>query len=288
MRRAFLLAICCLPVSAHANGAMGLGLELWDLNYWFAYVAAIIVAEAWLIGRKLGLGWIASLLTSIGANLLTGGLCATGFLAPLLHQSFAGPKWNPNPFLHSIVVLLLFAIPSAVVECFIWRIPVRKENIDKVLRRILFVHIITIPLALVILLIPGNPYVGIQSLTAHARLTGNVARMDDSLAQYLSDKGQLPAATTPEELLKALSEYREAKEGDEWALYQPVYGRFAFGDDRQHPWEFNPAMIGRKVDEESADKFEWYIRYPANDPYGRPTIWVNLSNGVVVYGKKQP
>jgi len=50
MRRALLLAICCLPVSAHANGAMGLGLELWDLNYWFAYVAAIIVAEAWLTG----------------------------------------------------------------------------------------------------------------------------------------------------------------------------------------------------------------------------------------------
>lgn len=118
--------------------------------------------------------------------------------------------------------------------------------------------------------------------------TFHFRKLDDHLDAYLSESGKLPDATNPDELLKALAGRGELEEGAEWALFQPVYGRFAFGDDRQHPWEFNPAMIGRKVDEESADKFEWYIRYPANDPYGRPTIWVNLSNGVVVYGKKQP
>jgi len=209
-------------------------------------------------------------------------------MAPLLHQSFAGPKWNPNPFLHSIVVLLLFAIPSAVVECFIWRIPIRKEETDKVFRRTLFVHIVTIPLALLILLIPNNPYVGLERLTAYERAQWAVRRMDDPLAAYLSENGKLPDATNPEELLSALAKYGELMEGAEWGLYKRVYGRFAFGDDRQHPWEFNPALMRRKLNEKGADKFDWYLRYPTAETYGRPALWVNLSNGVVVYGRKEP
>lgn len=78
---------------------MGLGLEMFDLRYWFAYVAVMVGAEAWLIGRALKLKWGESVLKSMIGNVITGVFCGgMGCLAPFWHQSFVNTPDGPNPF----------------------------------------------------------------------------------------------------------------------------------------------------------------------------------------------
>jgi hypothetical protein len=260
---------------------MGLGLEMWDLSSWFAYVIAMILVEAWLIGRWLGEGWPKSLLISLGANFVTGVLCAGGgCLAPFLHTSFVGPANNPNPFLNSIVLLLIYAIPSALLEALFW-VAIARPNRESaaVVGRSAFAHLVTVPVALVILLIPSRPYRGLEAMTAYQRRI-SLFDVHRALETFIQINGRLPSGRTPHEIAEQISNGGNDVERYEIALYRPEYGRFSMGDDWSHPLETNSALRGFKFpDKEGEEKWVWYVRDPDQISPASYGLAVDLGSG---------
>src|SRR5438552_14085104 len=185
---------------------MGLGLEQWDLGYWVIYVIATTVMEAWLIGRWLGMTAGVSIATSVVANTFTGLMCgAAGLLAPFFHYAWAGSNINPNPLLNMLYILLGFALPSAIFEAFVWQIAsyvAKPKKEPRFFRASLGAHIIGIPLAFLILLIPDRPYVGLEGYTSHFRDMYVKYGVQRPLELYINDNHRIPNAKNVDELLR--------------------------------------------------------------------------------------
>lgn len=265
------LVAITLAAAATANGAMGLGLEMWDVRYWFAYVIVMVLAEAWLIGRWLGHSWLKAIGISVAANAITGVGCGLGG-CPFLHfQSY------PNPFLYSLGLMALFALPSAGVEAILWnRFAVEKRG-NPIVIRSFWVHLVLVPIGLAILLIPARPYVGAEALTNVWR---NYPRsgVKPALRAYISDKGALPMATNPTELQNELAPYDTRKHDFGVLLSTPVFNRFT---QSSIPWEINPALRGRKIPPDAqGELWTWYAR-PRNPKSYERQIAVDVYSGNV-------
>lgn len=290
MKRALLLLGILIPASAFANAAMGLGLEMWAVPYWAAYVVAMVIGEAWLIGRWLGLSWPASLALSAVANFITGAGC--GMMGcPFLHYPMVGTREDPSPFLNSVALLALFAIPSALLEALVWT-RFRGEKSDRALwGRSVVVHLALVPVGLAILLIPPRPYVGLEAVTfGHRRLNGlTVLR---ALEGYSREKGKLPSARTLDELqneLQPLGLTREDVYGEKKTIQvrqvfrDPTFGRFDLGSAGGSEWEINPDLVGRKLDlEATKETWAWYLR--SRDPQSKQAaVVVELSTATFTF-----
>ncbi|MCE9558341.1 MAG: hypothetical protein K8R88_05270 [Armatimonadetes bacterium] len=272
MRRQYLVAVTMLlPTVSLANGAMGLGLERWDLRFWWAYVVLMVAAEAWLIGRWVGFSWEQSLLRSVLANLLTGGTCGVGMIAPFLHYTFAGTPQDPNPLLDSFKVLLYFSIPSAAIETWFWER--RDAPRSGKFWRVVAVHLLMVPVGMAILLIPPRPYLGLERFSQSAR---HRTFMRD-LSQYVLREDHLPKGDTLKSLATEVSPSRSPV-----SLYIPEFTRFATGEDWQHPeYTLNKAALGRKLNHElEDDQWVWLLR--STDGIGE--IRVSLRSGQVQKG----
>jgi len=248
---------------------MGLGLEQWDLNYWFAYVVATVVFEGWYIGKRLGLPSWRSLSVSILANLFTGVLCAGGgLLAPFLHSSFVGTAANPNPLLNAVALLAIFAIPSGLFEYLFWRTMLTKGNrecsIGGLFKRTMVAHLLVIPLGLAILLVPDRPYRGLEAVANSQRRTKLYAFRID-LDAYIQEHSALPPATDFDELLREVPPTTTMPNTDpRWVMfYTAQYGRFATGEARHLPMRLNPAIVGKHVvidGEFDEGRAVWYVK----------------------------
>ncbi len=236
---------------------MGLGLEMFDLRYWFAYVGAMVIFEAWLIGRWFKVSWGVSILVSVIANTFTGVLCGgLGCCAPILHQSFVGSKLDPNPFWNAVALLAGLAIPSAWLESIVWRRAVKGHSDWEVIKRSSFVHLLTVPLGLAILLIPAEPYRGLSS----GRSLTFVTR---ALRDYVRDKEHLPTSSDPRRLVEELAPYLgEHRKEAIYTLFEVDRSRFATGERWRYPKEINRAVLGKRVpDEPTGDpRWVWFIR----------------------------
>ncbi len=271
MRRLAIPIILLLPALTWANGAMGLGLEMFHFGYWLVYVVAMIVFEAWWIGRKSGVSWGASLGISFLGNLITAMLCSQ-MAAPALHQPVWGSKLNPNPFLNAIALFLIYGLISAVIEAGLWQMMTKKERI---LGRSLTAHILSIPIALAILLISEHPYAGLDAFTHHPRrwILENWAKRQ--LQDQIMEQEKVPAFSTVEEAIRALP----PEDTEAWtAAYYPNFGRFAFGETRSVPYLWNTALNGKEIGGEE-ENWVWLIRPPKGE-YQR-VIEVDLSTGQV-------
>jgi len=282
------LAVLGTAATASANGAMGLGLEMFDLRYWFAYVVAMVVLEAWLIGRWAKVSWPASLGISILANLITGVMCGgIGCFAPFLHGAFVGSAIDPVPFLNAIVLLAAFAVPSGWVESLVWRACLRKSTETKFVARSLIVHLATVPVGLSILLIPDRPYLGLESTTAWHRRLVLVGEVRKAAEWYIGEKAQIPPETDARALGQTLEAYRDPDEGKSSlvsALFQPGFSRFSFGEDWTRPFEINKTIVGRKfIDAEGEvdEKWAWWVRPPYDGSGYQWGLIVELNYGQV-------
>ncbi|MCH7904617.1 MAG: hypothetical protein IH944_08645 [Armatimonadetes bacterium] len=261
--------ILCLATVAQANGAMGLGLEMWDLRYWFAYVVVMVGLEAWLIGRWIELSWTKSVLLSIGANAITGVACgAGGLFAPFLHMSFVGSRMDPNPFVNAVVLLTVFALPSAWLESVVWRWAKKPEDVWRFVKRVLVVHLATVPVGLAILLIPEHPYQGMEAMTDYNRRT-KVRRIERALQQYVMVNEALPESKDVRGLARELEEHSMNYDENEivLVLHRPELTRFSTGERWNHPFEINPELVGKRFDGGPEDMIEeekwvWYVRRP--------------------------
>ena len=281
-RAACVVLFAALAGVAWANGAMGLGLEEWALAYWFAYVGVTVLFEAWMIGGWLKLSWSRSLWLSSLANAFTGALCGGGGLCAVgLHGQFVGSPLNPNPFFNAVALLTIFAVPSALFESLIWRPSAIKRSPKvisewRLLGRVVVTHLFGIPLALVILLIPERPYLGLEGITAYKRSFA-LRRLARHIEERIIEE-HLPAFGTPGEQAALLADVPD--QTDMWAApYTPEFHRFDTGEAKRRPWVWNTALSGMKlIDDGGPDDWRILLRAPSTDNRWRG-IEVNMAGG---------
>lgn len=213
-----LFILCLLSATAHANAAMGLALEMFVPWTWAIYVVAMIAIEAYWIGRRDGLDWPRSVTNSAIANLVTATLgvgCLCQGLAPFLHGAFIGSSVQPRPLPNACVLLVIVGLLSAVVESTIWsrRTPRRQSY----LKPSIIAHLIGVPFALIVLLIPERPYVGLEAITNHQR----GRRVEKALREALQS-----FETPPKTAETLLAKAREIEPSLDVSMRRAEFGRF--------------------------------------------------------------
>lgn len=272
MRNSVILAIVALPAISSANGAMGLGLEMFHLGYWLIYVIAMIVFEAWWIGRRSGVGWGVSLGISLLGNLITAMLCSQ-LAAPALHQPVVGSRLNPNPLINAVILFLGYGLISAVLEAALWQSLTQGKRL---LWRSIAAHFLSVPIALAILLIPEHPYVGLDAFTQHFRRWTLERWAKRNLQDQIQGKERIPSFASVDEAIRAIP---LESEPDAWAAgYKANYRRFSVGEDQGTPYEWNRELNSKAIGGED-DSWIWLIR-PPKEMYRR-VIEVNLLTGEV-------
>ncbi|MFI5387030.1 MAG: hypothetical protein ACHQ50_13025 [Fimbriimonadales bacterium] len=260
-RRHLTLVLVAIPAFAQANGAMGLGLEIFDLRYWTGYVVATVVFEAWMIGRWMGKGWFTALGLSLIANLVTAFAC-TSICAVGLHPT----DLNPSPFLDVLALFFIFGVASALIESFVWQ--TSRWNIvyrGSVFLRTLWTHLLGIPLGLAILLIPSHPYVGRESLAFFWRWH-YLGRYLERRLDSLEDNQRLPSGSSFPEIWNQVPPV-DGESRDAWiAAYKPSFGRFSFANERGEPIaEWNRALSGTLMKDIRDGDQTWLIRRRDSD-----------------------
>lgn len=243
MRKRWVTAILiAVPSAALANAAMGLGIEIFDLNYWGAYVIATVVLEAWMIGRWLKKSWAASMGISCIANFVTAFTCWS--ICPVFfHWTLVGSSVDPNPFVNSILLLLICGAISALCEMFVWHISTGRKNIEgRLIGRTFLAHLAGIPLALMILLIPEHPYRGTERLTAMYRRWRLPYALKTRLLSLIDNP--IPRAKSLPELWTQLPS--SGRPDEDILIYYPSFKRFATCDSRDIPiGEWNTSLGGK-------------------------------------------
>ena len=242
---------------ASANASMGPALQVFDSRAWVVYVVAMIVLEAWLIGRWMGHGWGSSLGRALLFNLVTT-FCCTDVGGVAMKFVLVGSEVNPNPLGNAVALLVGFGLLSALIEGVLWTIrrPDLTVTEGKVLRRATEVHLLGAAVGLVILLVPERPYPALEGRTAQRRRWLLCPSIRPCLERDNAPKGK--------DLTAVLAECGNRAEPDAWTSgYRPVYGRFATGEDRQHPiGEWNPSIAGKPWE---AVLSTWLFRYETSE-----------------------
>ncbi|MGV3614603.1 MAG: hypothetical protein ACO1SV_04625 [Fimbriimonas sp.] len=252
-----------LIAPAGANASMGPALQVFDPRAWSAYVVAMVLMEAWLIGRWLEHGWFASLWRAILFNAVTALFC-TDLGGVAMKFVIVGSEADPNPLANAVALLVGFGLMSACFEGLFWT--VRRPDLTvtegRVVRRAVGVHMLGAVVGLAILLVPERPYPSLEGRTSFARRT--------SLASALRPCLALDRLPRVKSLEKALTTCGDPAFRDAWtAQYQPQFGRFATGEDREHPiGEWNASVGGKTWEEIRQPTWLFRIRRPNGDAFG--------------------
>lgn len=274
----FVIFVGGLAASAFANGAMSLALSVFSWPYWLAYVAATLIFEAIALGRWLRCPAGSAIKASVFANLATGviGGCVSGIVGYGFLGS-VGSTVNPDPLGQVVLMLTTYGIGSAFVEALFWQsVMSKRENRQPylpVLGKSLVVHLVGVPLALCILLIPDRPYPGLEAQVAWHRGTigtGATRKLGTVFQVFIYEHGdRLPVASDYPELLQKLRPYigepwplaKKAWEGNEWwtLCYLPDYARFDRTEMRRRPILWNAALSGKPIAEITSPV--WLIKW---------------------------
>lgn len=255
-----------LAASAFANGAMSLALSVFSWPYWLAYVAATLIFEAIALGRWLRCAWRQAALASIFSNAATGilggcisGIVGYGFLGSV------GSAVNPDPLGQVVLMLTIYGLGSAFFEAAVWRDVLDRHGDRRrylpMLAKSLAVHLLGVPLALCILLIPDRPYPGLEAQVAWHRGTNQLGRsmkLWTALVMYVSEHGdRLPVASDYPNVLQKLRPYmpetwplaQRAWQGREWwtLCYLPDYARFDRTEMKRRPIQWNASLSGKAI-----------------------------------------
>ena len=274
--------IAGMAASAYANSSMGLALEMFDYAYWGPYVLAMIVLEAWIIGRKLGDRWYKAFGISLVANAFTAGCCCP-MCCSSFHGSLVGSGENPNPFLNGVALFTIFGVVSATLEAVFWAI--RREGVTAwfIWRQSFLAHVIGVPVALLILLIPNRPYKGLEATTNGSRSR----ELQVALKRYgmdASDKGLARISGVPELIQRFEAGKGTSPDPDAWtAAYRANMHRFDFGEAKREPYEWNSRLAGLRLINSSSGNQEdapvWLLRYKDGSGFGGYAL--SLASGSV-------
>ncbi len=252
------LAIASLA-SADASFEGASAFALYSTGAVFTYLVAIVIVEAWIIGHRLNITWARSFITSIAANFVTA-LVAIIFGIPTVGMVLFGGLANPNPFLSTVLLLIVFGLASGVFESLFWN-TVRGETPKRtIFNRTMLAHIVGIPLGLLIFLIPPRPYPGLEDMTRVARKL-TLGRALQGFSRQLAVGQPVPNVHSAAELLSYVASHstHDMYENN-WAAatFAPKYGRFDVGNKHGWQMEFNAAIVGRSLDK--AAQPTWILR----------------------------
>lgn len=258
---------------ARANGAMGLAFERWEVGVWLAYVAVTVVFEAWFIGRRAEISIARAIWISVWANLLTGVfgvLLCSSIGAPALHGSLFGPPTDPNPFMTTVALLSISAVPTAILESAVWQ-KATKPVPQGLIGRVYLAHVLGIMIGLVVVLLPNNPHRVTVGQAVWAR-NNVVSQHLQSLESQIREKDRIPV------LLNGLRPDVDLPKEFWKALSTPEYGRFAMRATREYPWVWNTALSGKSLTG-GEDDWRWLARPIVPGPFRQ--IEVNTATGEV-------
>lgn len=242
-RGASVTAVLGCACVARANGSMGLAFELFEVHYWAAYVLATVCVEAWLIGRGLGNTWIRALWLSALANASSALLAGCSCLIPFLHPN----SLNPNPLGYAVALFTCYAIVSSAVESIAWSLGNRSTPVATILRKSIIAHAVGVPLAMMILLLPKRPYVGLEHITGRFREQARSFALENFLPTLVVH-GRFPNFATAEAFMRAYAAsphpWLDKNPGTWAAAYEPDFDRFDTGERRRLPILWNPHVAG--------------------------------------------
>ncbi|MBX3118316.1 MAG: hypothetical protein KF784_04565 [Fimbriimonadaceae bacterium] len=254
-----------LPVSAFANGDMGLAYQMFDYRYWFAYVAFAVIFEAWFMGIRTGVPLYKAGLISLLANFVSATLPMC-FCVVFLHSAFVGTQLNPNPLMNAVALLFGFGVLSALIEGAVWQVAAKRYfefSSKKIFLRMLQAQMVVAAVGLIIFLIPERPYLGLQSMTYYKRKIHIEYCLKDFVAS-MDENHRLPTVKSAEDLLRRFpAPDEEWYAEDQWVCaYLPDYTRFSFGQNRKISFELNPTVSGFNYDKLFDDDTQeiWILR----------------------------
>jgi hypothetical protein len=277
-----LAVLFACSATAQANASMGYALEVFDLAYWYLYVAVTTVLEAWLIGRYFELSWLKSLLASAIANAVTGFCCAgSGALAPFLHENFVGTETDPQPFLNALALLTVFALPSALLESIAWHFWIKGKE-KSLVGGTIVAHLIGIPVALTILLVPNEPYKHVWTESPNAARLSLLGAVEDFLAEHK----RIPAAKSIPELVDEVMPPGPKRERTLAGLI--IYRHTRFKSERVgFIYSVEPSLPGKKFKATGRNEWRKYLLPDARRQF-LSSMWINLSTGEATLSKEEP
>lgn len=160
--------------------------------------------------------------------------------------------------------MVFFAIPSAVIEAFVWAPRLEKSRHNSVVLTSLWVHLALVPVGLAILLIPEQPYRSLEAWSGSSRRE-SLKEIEQAIQVFISEKERFPLARTTDDLLKEVSPYLSKPEAAARAFTQIDYSRFSTGRVLQVEWQINQDLVGRKVPFEGSSDLVWYLRPKEDD-----------------------
>jgi len=173
-----------------------------------------------------------------------------------------------------VALLAGFAIPSALAEGVIWSWFAKGKSSGLIIGSSVLAHLIGIPVALAILLIPSHPYVGLEGFTRAKRrwvIHDSASRMTSEI----QEKARIPDLNgdTLPRIIATNPEWP-----DPWtALYEPDFQRFDFGEMKRVPLQWNLALSGKRIGGD--DDWQWLLKSTKSSyEYG---LKVNLATGEV-------
>lgn len=262
---------------ASANGSMSMALGNFRFRDWCVYVVITVVFEAVALGRWLKIPLMRALWASIIANFITAiiGLPFHG-MGGYLFGGLVGSRYDPNPFLSTILLFIVFGLVSALIESLVWKSFWRRWSTvtRSVVKATVVVHLIGVPLGLAILLMPEYPYPG---LTGRVWFLRDMAQMDvrRSLNDYIAGNHRLPDVQSYEELVLMFRDGERLRYLPDPSVlaWMPRYQRFDMKDEHRGPhWEWNRAVSGRTVSEEPMPPV-WLARVDYGDGHYRGLVF---------------
>lgn len=254
-----------------ANSAMGAWANGVPWAY-LTYVVVMILAEAWLIGREMKWSVLKSLGRSLAANALSacvGVFCCAVVPFGTVQVSIGGVLQEPNPTLDILLVLLVGAVVSALVEQSAWMRDEERKRPALIWRT----HLVLVPVGVIIFNLPERPYPYAEKLANLRHHAYRVRHLED-FAERAKIFGKVPPLSSTADLTSSAV----GIEADPQLAFQATrFGRFAMRPD-WIPFEVNRSAAGQKLNGNLPVKEAWI--WIARSPRGTESpmvYWLNLS-----------
>ena len=248
---------------------MALAFGTFQWGPWLAYVVVTVLYEAAVLARWSRAGWWKSLGVSVGANFVTG-IFGTAFVSGIfgytIYSVGAKSRYEPNPLVHAVVSLLVGGVFSALIEALFWKQLANRPA----WKASLLTHLVGIPLALAILLLPERPYTGLESQASFRRhyVRKDATRALNEALGQAEEHGKPFLA--PRDWNALLADAKLDGTDLRAAGFSPHFGRFDTGEAGREPAEWNPALVGKDL--LKLERPVWLVRWGAST-YPEGIVW---------------
>jgi len=245
---------------ASANWSVGPAFQIFSGWGVLAYAVVIVISEAAIIGKSCSMSAFKSLAISLVANFTTAFISLV-IAVPTIRMITIGDDLNPNPLFTALVLLISFAMPSALVESLFWICFCKSLPKSRFTLCSIGAHVICIPLGLVVLLVPPHPYHGLEYITLQYRRVHALSMLRAEEVKAAERNSLLPASSAEDFMVKASREAQMRGHVDYWAAaYMPDFDRLDMGEQKRKPLQWNQSAQAQ-LNALHGDGKVWLMRY---------------------------